>query len=120
MDAVQLDLSLGKEAGLPESNLVFSHADQSFASFVLENTECYISYTLNYPRMRNQGIEDIVSMVEEFGSGRILLETDSAGVLRSDPAAIKRSIFDLYRAGVSIPDIRQIVYENQRNLLPAK
>lgn len=117
MDAVELDLSLCEDAGLDESGLVFSHANPSFASFILENTDCYVSYTLNYPRMHDNGLDDIVTMVEEYGSDRILVETDGAGVLRSDPSVIKRSIFGLYRAGIALADIRQIVHGNQRDLL---
>lgn len=52
-----------------------------------------------------------------FGPNRILLEPDCAGVLRSDPSVIKRAIFELYRAGISLDDIQQIVYENQGGLL---
>lgn len=117
MDSITLDLSLCEQSDLAESQLVFSHAHPSFASFILDNTDCFVSYTLNYPRMYNTGLEDIIAMLEAFGPDRILIETDCAGVLRSDPSVIKRSIFELYRAGISLEDIRQVVYENQRGLL---
>lgn len=117
MASIELDLELCHASGLAESRLVFSHANPEFAPFVLENTDCFVSYTLNYPRMHGNGLTDIVAMIEEYGSDRILLETDSAGVLRSDPSVVKRSIFELYRAGISLDEIRRVVYENQQSLL---
>ncbi len=43
-----------------------------------------------------------------------MIDTDCAGVIKTDPFAIKRSIFELYRRGIDIDDIRKVVYENPK------
>ena len=92
---------------------MLSHADQRIAPSVLENTDCYLSFTVSYPWLL--GVEP--HPVAEYGPDRILVETDSAGVLRSDVFAVKRTIFEMYRMGIDVDAIRQVVFENPRRLL---
>lgn len=58
-----------------------------------------------------------LEVAAEYGPDRILLETVSAGVLRSDVFAVKRTIFEVYRMGIDVDAIRQVVFENPRRLL---
>ncbi|WP_336344075.1 hypothetical protein [Halalkalicoccus ordinarius] len=57
-----------------------------------------------------------LEVAAEYGPDRILLETDSAGVLRSDVFAVKRTILEVYRMGIDVDAIRQVVFENPRRL----
>ncbi|TKX78604.1 hypothetical protein EXE53_20355, partial [Halorubrum sp. SD626R] len=53
---------------------------------------------------------------DEYGSDRIMVDTDCANVLRTDPFALKRAIFELYRYGIDVDDIRRVVVENPRTV----
>lgn len=115
--AIELDIECKDEAGLPDDQLVLSHANQEAASYVMETTDCYLSYTVSYPWLLGVTPRDIAAVIEEYGPDRVLVETDSAGILRSDVFAFKRTIFELYRLGLDLDTIRQVVYENPREVL---
>ncbi|MFU1783305.1 TatD family hydrolase [Haloarcula japonica] len=116
-EAVEIDVELKDDAGLPGDQMVLSHMDKKIAPYVLENTDCYLSFTVSYPWLLGVSPTDVAEIVAEYGPDRILVETDSAGVLRSDIFAFKRTILEMYRMGVDVEDIRQVVYENPRELL---
>ncbi len=115
--ATELDVELKDEAGLADDRLVLSHADGRIAPYVMENTDCYLSFTISYPWLLGTTPRDVVAVVEEYGPDRVLLETDSAGILRGDVFSFKRTMFDLYRLGLDVETIRQVVYENPREVL---
>lgn len=115
--ATELDVELKDEAGLPDEQLVLSHADQRIAPYVMEHTDCYLSFTVSYPWLLGVTPRDVAAVVEEYGPDRVLIETDSAGILRSDVFSFKRTIFELYRLGLDVETIRQIVYENPQRIL---
>jgi predicted metal-dependent TIM-barrel fold hydrolase len=117
-EAVDIDAELADEAGLDHEQVVLSHMDPKIAPYVLENTDCYLSFTVSYPWLLGVSPTDVAEVVAEYGPERILVETDSAGVLRSDVFAFKRTIAELYRHGVDVDAIRQVVYENPRSVLP--
>jgi predicted metal-dependent TIM-barrel fold hydrolase len=116
-EAVELDVELKDEAGLADEQMVLSHADQKIAPYVLENTDCYLSFTVSYPWLLGVSPTDVAEVVAEYGPDRILVETDSAGVLRSDVFAFKRTILEMYRMGIDTETIRQVVYENPQRVL---
>lgn len=60
---------------------------------------------------------DVAAVIEEYGPERVLLETDSAGVLRNDIFALKRTLFELYRLGLDLDTIRTVAFENPMELL---
>lgn len=115
--ATELDVELKDEAGLPDDQLVLSHADERIAPYIMENTDCYLSFTVSYPWLLSVTPRDVAAVIEEYGPDRILVETDSAGILRSDVFSFKRTIFELYRMGLDIETIRTVVYENPRHIL---
>lgn len=117
-DAIEIDLELKDEAGLPDDRLVLSHADKKVAPYILENTDCYCSFTISYPWLLGVEPHHVAEIVAEYGPEQILVETDSAGILRSDVFAYKRTIFEMYRMGLDVDTIRQVVFENPRELLP--
>ncbi|MFL9629280.1 hypothetical protein, partial [Aeromonas jandaei] len=81
-EAVEIDLELAEEAGLPDEQLVLSHMDRKIAPYLLENTDCYCSFTISYPWLLGVEPPHVAEIVDEYGPDRILIETDSAGVLR--------------------------------------
>lgn len=115
--ATELDIELKDDTGLPDDQLVLSHADRHIAPLVLENTDCYLSFTISYPWLLGVTARDVAAVVEEYGPDRVLIETDSAGILRSDVFSFRRAIFDLYRLGLEVDTIRQVVYENPQRVL---
>lgn len=117
-EAVDIDLELKDEAGLPDDQLVLSHMDPRIAPHVLESSDCYLSFTVSYPWLLGVSPTDVAEVVDEYGPERILVETDSAGVLRSDVFAFKRTILEMYRMGIDVDEIRQVVYENPQRVLP--
>lgn len=116
-EAVEIDVELKDEAGLPDERMVLSHADTKIAPHVLENTDCYLSFTVSYPWLLGVSPHHVAEVVAEYGPDRILVETDSAGVLRSDVFAFKRTILEMYRMGLDIDTIRRVVYENPKQIL---
>ncbi|MDS0295691.1 TatD family hydrolase [Halogeometricum luteum] len=117
--ATELDVELAGEAGLAEEQVVLSHADRGIAPYVLEDTDCYLSFTVSYPWLLGVTPRDVAEVVQEYGPERVLVETDSAGILRSDVFSFKRTIFELYRMGLDVDTIRQVVYENPQQVLGA-
>jgi predicted metal-dependent TIM-barrel fold hydrolase len=115
--ATELDVKLKDEAGLPDEQLILSHADRGIAPYVMENTDCYLSFTVSYPWLLGVTPRDVAAVIEEYGPERVLVETDSAGILRSDVFSFKRTIFELYRLGLDVDTIRSVVYENPRGLV---
>jgi predicted metal-dependent TIM-barrel fold hydrolase len=116
-EAVDIDLALAESAGLPDEKLVLSHMDPKIAPYVLEHSECYLSFTVSYPWLLGVSPTDVAEVVAEYGPDRILVETDSAGILRSDLFAFKRTILEMYRMGLDVETIRQVVYENPKDVL---
>ncbi|WP_248905516.1 hypothetical protein [Halocatena marina] len=86
----------------------------------METTDCYLSYTVSYPWLLGVTPQDVVAVIDEYGPDRVLIETDSAGILRSDVFAFKRTIFELYRLDLDLATIRQVVDENPRKVLNDK
>lgn len=116
LEAVEIDVQTAKDAHLDEERIVASHADPNNAEYLLEETECYLSFTVGYPWLTGVTAADVAEVIREYGPDRILVETDCANVLRTDVFSVKRTIFDLYRMGISESDIRRVVFENPRNV----
>jgi len=115
LEAVKLDVGAVREAGLAEERVVASHADPNNIEYLLEETECLVSFTIGQPWMTGVSAATVAEAVERYGPERIMVETDAANVLRSDVVAIKRAIFELYRRGIEVDDIRRVVWENPRD-----
>ncbi|WP_336359291.1 TatD family hydrolase [Haladaptatus sp. ZSTT2] len=115
--ATEIDIALKDEAGLPDEQMVISHGDQQIAPTVLETTDCYLSFTVSYPWLLGVTAADVAAVIDEYGPERVLIETDSAGILRGDVFSFKRTLFELYRHGLSEETIRQVAYENPNSLI---
>lgn len=116
IDGTKIAVEVADEAGFPENRLVLTHAHRSTAPWILENTDCYASFTVGNER-RDVSFDDIYSAIETYGPDRILVDTDSAAIYRIDPFDVKRLILDLLGDGIDREDVRQVVYGNQREIL---
>ncbi|WP_331235527.1 TatD family hydrolase [Natronorarus salvus] len=116
LEAVKIDVEAANDAGLAEERIVASHADRNNTPYLMEETDCYLSYTIGHSWLIGVDAGDVADAIEEYGPERITVDTDCANVLRTDPFALKRAIFELYRLGIDEAAIRQVVWENPRDL----
>ncbi|WP_435065225.1 TatD family hydrolase [Halobaculum sp. EA56] len=116
LEAVKMDVEAAHEAGLPEERLVASHADENNTAYLMEETDCYLSYTIGHSWLVGVDAATVADAIDEYGPERIMVDTDCANVLRTDPYAVKRAMFELYRYGVDVEDIRTVVWENPREV----
>ena len=116
IDAVRLDVEAMRDAGLADERVVASHADGNNTEYLMEQTDCYLSYTIGHSWLIGVDAADVADAIDEYGPERIMIDTDCANVLRTDPYALKRAIFELYRYGIDVDDIRRVVLENPRDV----
>jgi predicted metal-dependent TIM-barrel fold hydrolase len=116
-EAVEIDLALADEAGLAEERLVIDHAGESVRDFVLENTDCYLAYSVSAPWLRGVDARDVAGAIEAHGADRVIVDTDLIGAMENDPFVMKRTAMDLLRLGIPREDVRKVVYENSKGLL---
>ena len=116
LEAVRLDVRAVGDAGLDEERVVASHADENNLAYLMEETDCRVSLTIGQPWMTGVSAATVAEAIDRYGPERVMVDTDAANVLRSDVSAIKRAILELYRRGIDVDDIRQVVYENPRDV----
>ncbi|WP_306061811.1 TatD family hydrolase [Natronococcus wangiae] len=116
LEAVKIDVEAARDAGLDESQVVASHADGNNTEYLMEETDCYLSYTIGHSWLIGVTAADVADAIDEYGPERIMVDTDCANVLRTDPFALKRAILELYRYGIDEEAIRKVVLENPRDV----
>ena len=116
LEAVKVDVRAARQAGLPEERLVASHADPNNLRYLIEETDCRVSFTIGQSWFSGVTAETVADAIDEYGPERIMVDTDAANVIRSDVLALKRAIIDLYHFGIDVDDIRRVVYENPRSV----
>ena len=116
LESVKLDFEAARDAGLDEDRIVASHADANNTAFLMRETDCYLSYTIGHSWLTDVDAANVADAIDMYGPERIMVDTDCANVLRTDPYAIKRAIFELYRYGIDPDDIRRVVWENPRDV----
>lgn len=118
LQAAKLDVEAADEVGLANDRVVIDHATPGIAEYVLEETGCYLSFSLvrQFDRI---GPEDVAAAIEEYGSDRIMVDSDLLAGLYADDAALtmRRMTLDLLRLGVDPEDVKNVVYENPRTVL---
>ena len=114
LEAVKTDVEIAREVGLDEERIVASHADRENAEYLLEETDCRLSFTIGYPWLTGVSAEDVAAVVREYGPERIMVDTDCANVLRTDVFSVKRTILEFYRLGLDEDTIERIVLENPK------
>ncbi len=116
LTAVEIDLELKDSAGLADEQLVFNHGHPSIAEFVLESTDCYLSVSTGQ-WIRSTDSEDIAEIIETYGPDKVMVDTDTAGLVQTDKFAMRRTIIELIQRGIPAEDVRKVVYENPREVL---
>lgn len=116
-DAVEIDLDIAEEAGLPQKQMVIDHANPDIAPRILEETGCYLSFTVGAEWLRGVTADDVADVIRSYGPDRILLDTDLFGAMRTDPFAMRRTILALLGLGIDPSAVRKVVYENPKDLL---
>jgi predicted metal-dependent TIM-barrel fold hydrolase len=116
LEAVKIDVAAAHDAGLDEERIVASHADGNNTAYLMEETDCYLSYTIGHSWLIGVTVADVAEAIQTYGPERIMVDTDCANVLRTDPFALKRAVFELYRYGIDPDDIRRVVLENPREV----
>ena len=117
LEATEICIDLADEVGLPHERAVIDHASPGIAPYVMEETDCRLAFSVSAPWLRGIDAADVAGTIEEYGSERVLVDTDLAGPMRNDPFVVKETIHDLLRLGVDPDDVRRVVYENPRDLL---
>lgn len=116
VEAARIDLELADEAGLPEDRIAFTHAHRSMVPWVLDETDCYASFTVGNAT-RDVRSEDVAAAIEAYGPDRLVLDADVSNHKKFEPMAVKRTVLDLLRLGMDPADVRTVAYENARDLL---
>ncbi|MFC5973607.1 TatD family hydrolase [Halomarina salina] len=116
LESVKIDVEVAADAGLPEDRIVASHADTNNVEYLLEETDCHVSFTVGYPWLTGIDATDVANTIEEYGPDRVMMDTDCANILKTDVFSVKRSILELYRQGIDEDTIRQVVLENPRDV----
>lgn len=116
LEATKIDLECKDEAGLPDEQVVVSHADESMTEYVMDNSECYLSFTIGYPWLTGVTPADVADAIKRYGPDRIMVDSDNAGTIKSDFFAVKRAVFELYRMGIDLQTIKQVVYDTPRDV----
>lgn len=116
LESVKMDVEAAHAAGLDETRVVASHADGNNTDYLMRETNCYLSYTIGHSWLIGVDAAVVADAIDEYGPDRIMVDTDCANVLRTDPYAIKRAIFELFRYGIDPDAIRQVVLENPREV----
>mgnify|MGYP000070737043 CR=1 FL=1 len=116
--AAELDVAAADAVGLPHEQVVIDHATPAIAEYVLEETGCYLSFSLVRHGEENTP-EDLAAVIEAYGSDRIMVDSDLLAGLYADDAALtmRRLTLDLLRLGVDPDDVRNVVYENPKDVL---
>ncbi|MFB6304261.1 MAG: TatD family hydrolase [Haloferacaceae archaeon] len=115
--AVEEDLALADEAGIPDEQVVIDHGNADVADRVLGDTNCWLSFTVSASWLRGVDARDVAETIDRHGADRVLIDSDLAGSMRNDPFVIPRTAMDLLRLGVDRADVRKVVYENPRRVL---
>lgn len=117
-EAARIDVEIADEVGLAHERLVIDHGHPDIADYVLEETGCYLSFSL-VRQAEAVGPEDVAGVIEEYGSERVMVDSDLLAGLYADDAALtmRRMTLDLLRLGVDPEDVRNVVYENPKRVL---
>jgi predicted metal-dependent TIM-barrel fold hydrolase len=116
LESVKIDLDVAREAGLPEEQIVASHADLNNLEYLMAETDCQVSFTIGQSWFSDITAETVADAIDEYGPERIMMDTDAANVIRSEVFSLKRAIFELYQFGIDVDAIRQVVLENPREV----
>lgn len=120
--AVERIVELIDEVGIAQDRVIVDHMHQSVLPTVMESTDCSVGFSMGYRDVGLGTTKDVdpgvvAAAIDEYGSERIVIDSDAAGCLNADPFAMKRTMITLSKLGVDVEDVRAVAYENPRRLL---
>lgn len=118
LDAARMDVEAADAVGLNHEQVIIDHGTPEIADYVLEETGCYLSLSLVRKSDRIDP-EDVAALIDDYGSDRLMVDSDLLSGLYADDAALtmRRMTLDLLRLGVDPDDVRNVVYENPKTVL---
>lgn len=116
LECTEIDIELMDQAGIDDDQVVIDHGAPSIIDLVMEQTNCYLSFSVSNPR-KGVTSSDIAEAIHTYGPDRFLIDSDVIGYRHSDMFCVPETILDLHEHGVSIEDIRTVVYDNPRDVL---
>ncbi len=108
---LKMDLDELAASGLDEERLIVDHTDRTIIEYVLENTRCMVGISIG-SGLRRLEPQDAAAMVAEYGSSRILLNSDVLAYRASDILAIPKTIRAMRRMKLPAADIQRVVFDN--------
>lgn len=116
LEATEMNIELLDESSLSDERLIVDHADPSIVEYVMENTDCYLGFSISSP-LKGVTVEDIATAIQTYGSDRIIIDSDMMGYRECDLFCIPRAIQELYRLGITEDAIIDVVYRNPNEVL---
>lgn len=111
IEATKIDVELLDETNLSEEQVVFDHGSPSNIEYVMENTDCYLAFSVSTP-LKGVTTEDIAETIQKYGPDRIMINSDMIGYRECDLFCVPRTIQSLHRMGVELEDLKTVVYDN--------
>jgi predicted metal-dependent TIM-barrel fold hydrolase len=108
---VERYFGLIEEAKLEPDKVVIDHADSSSLKMI---TEAGFTAGLTVQPWRKVTPPDAAKMVETADLDRVILDSDSAISLASDPLGVPKTALEMRKLGFREEDIRKVVYDNAK------
>ncbi len=116
IESTRKAIELLKDVGVDEKKVVIDHADSSIYHIILGNTKNMICGFSTAIFWRGVGAEVIAESLKEYGSERIIVNSDLVGNAYYDLFAVQRIARNLQRMGFDRQTILNIVYKNPAKL----
>jgi uncharacterized protein len=108
---LDMDLDIINRLGLDHRRLVIDHVDETILDYVFQETDAYIGIGVGQT-LRHTTPEFFADVVEQYGSNRLMVNSDHIAYVSCDLLAIPKTVRALWRRGVDVASIRQAVFDN--------
>lgn len=102
-----------EEAGLERSKVVIDHADSTVARMI---TEAGLAAGVTIRPLSKFTPPDAARMMKSVDLDRILLDSDAAIGLGTDPLGVPKTALEMRKLGFKHEDIRKVVYDNAKRI----
>jgi predicted metal-dependent TIM-barrel fold hydrolase len=109
------DLEVIERAGLDHSLLVIDHVDGTIIDFVHKETNAWCGISIG-SALRPIHSNQVTDWVKEYGSDRILLNSDHLGYRSIDFFSMPKTLRGMRRADIPDKDIRRVSFDNANAL----
>jgi len=109
-DYVKRTVELVEKAGVSFEKVMIDHSDRTVAKQVLDKG-AYLGVTVQ--PWRKLSATDAASIIKEFGSHHVLVDSDCSPLL-SDHLSVPKTATELKKLGFDDSEVEKILYENPR------